>query len=69
MASRTDLTEQIDRNVARLGTHVRELEELTSDVGERFHDALTLEHQVRERPWTMLVAAVAAGFLLERMLR
>jgi ElaB/YqjD/DUF883 family membrane-anchored ribosome-binding protein len=68
MDSRTHLRTKIDRDVTTLADRVNELEDLASDVKESIRQNLSLEHQVRERPWTCMGIAVATGFVLGRLL-
>lgn len=69
MDRRAHLRQKIDRTVVALTDRVNELEELAGGVREQVRRSVSLEYQIRERPWTCMAVAVAGGFVLGRLLR
>jgi hypothetical protein len=68
MDERTAVQQQIDTTSASMVEKLETLEDRMRDKVRDVKEALTLEHQVEERPWLMVGLAMAGGFVVSRLL-
>jgi ElaB/YqjD/DUF883 family membrane-anchored ribosome-binding protein len=72
---RTRIRDEIDETTDSIVEKIDQLDERYDDVKQRATDlahdareAVSLEHHVKEHPWPMFGAAVAVGFVIDRLI-